>query len=259
MGSLVKLTSAGVSTNYVVLNFSAANHGNFSITEYKSTGNPPDTYEGVFARFQSPAGNAPASLSGKSADVTLNGTSFKLSLRCDFTQTSSDTNVDSGVGAYTYSTLDTNSAQLTLLFTAPPLVTNDNAMVSVKFVAANFGVFTNQIGGGITNIGAISLPAGNFAPASFVGKTLSATNSNGVIDAVLFNGDGTFTQNETGSNLPGLSSGTYSVISSSSIGVMVQLSFASPDALAGSVAYVELIFSNSVSGSSSSRTTIMPV
>ena len=123
-------------------------------------------------------------------------------------------------------------------------------MVHLTFVATDFGVFTNQIMSAPTNFGALTLStAANFAPASMVGKTLNATNDNGVVDVVQFNGDGTFAQVETGSSQPGASSGTYAFTSYSPLGAMIQLNFANPAALAGSVAYMEVIFSDTDSGS----------
>lgn len=126
-------------------------------------------------------------------------------------------------------------------------------MVYLNFVADNFGVFTNQNSGGSNSFGALSLSAAaNLTPASVIGKTITASNNNGVVDVVQFNGDGTFSQFETGSSQPGTSSGTYTFTPVSSMGAMLQLNFANPTALTGSTAYIEVIFSDTGSGNFSS-------
>ncbi len=251
LGALLKLTRTNKETTYVILAFGNTNDGSFSATDYQSPGSSPETDGGVFALIsQSSAGNAPAALTGFDAHVTVNGTSFMLDLGAGvFSQSSSDTNINDGVGTFTYTSLDTNTADLALFFSAPPTVTNDNAVVQLSFLATDFAVFTNQIDSGVTNFGAVTLSTAlNLAPASIVGKTLSATNDSGVVDVVQFNDDGTFAQVETGSAQPGASSGTYSFTSAGPCGAMVQLNFSNPAGLEGSVSYLEVIFSDTSSG-----------
>lgn len=251
LGALLKLNGTNKNTNYVILVFGNTNQGSFSATDYQDTNTPSGTDSGVFGFIsQAHFGNAPATLSGLDVQVTLNGSTFMLDFGAGtFDQSSVDTNINAGVGTFTYAGLGSNSAQLNLLFAAPPTVTNDNAAVQLSFLSGDFAVFTNQIGSGVTNFGAFVLSAvSNVAPVSVAGKTLSATNDLGVVDIVQFNNDGTFAQVETGSSQSGSSSGTYIFTPAGPSGAMVQLNFTSPAGLAGTTAYFEIIFSDGNSG-----------
>lgn len=251
LGALLKLNGTNKNANYVILVFGNTNQGSFSATEYQNTNTPSVADGGVFGIIsQARSGNVPATLSGLDAQVTVNGSIFTLDFGAGtFDQSSADTNLTAGVGTFTYAGLGSNSAQLVLLFAAPPTVTNDNAAVQLSFLSGDFAVFTNQIDSGVTNFGAFVLSAvSNVAPASVAGKTLSVTSDLGVVDIVQFNSDGTFVQVETGSSQPGSSSGTYAFTPAGPSGAMVQLNFTAPAGLAGAAAYFEIIFSDGNSG-----------
>src|SRR5208282_687246 len=151
-------------------------------------------------------GNAPDSLAGSAALVTQVDSSFEMNFgTATFSQNSFTTNYVNGVGAYTYTKLGADSAELSFNYTAPPTVANTAAPVVLTFIAPNFCVLTNQDNSGSNTIAAISFwaPPTNWVPTSLTGQTIYTTNANGVADVVTFNGDGTtFSQNETGSSNP---------------------------------------------------------
>jgi hypothetical protein len=76
---------------------------------------------------------------------------------------------------------------------------------------------------------------------------LTTTGTNGVVDVVTFNGDGTFSQVETGSADPGDSSGTYTFTPVSPAGAMVQLDFTG-GVLNGNTNYIQTTFTDQNNG-----------
>ena len=237
-------------TNYLELTFATTNYGDFFITTFDNSDEPTNTDEGVFVRLsQSAGGNAPASLAGTNGLVTQEGSPFLLSLDATtFSQTAEDTNNNNGAGGYTYTKLGANTAQLEINYSNPPTVTNDGRAVFLTFVAPDFCLFTNQDDLGSNYIATISLSAAtNLVPASPAGLTFDCTNSAGVVDVVMLNGDGTFTQTETGSDNPGVSTGTYTYTTYSLIGAMVQLNF-SGGVLTNSTTYFQTTFTDAGDG-----------
>jgi hypothetical protein len=244
-------------TIYLELTFTTTNYGAYFVTTFDNSGNLPDTDSGVFVRpSQSAGGNAPSALTGTNALVTQEGSSFLLSLGATtFTQTAKDTNGNNGAGTYTYIKLVNkniklvnNTAQLAISYATPPTITNEGGSMFLTFVAPNFCLFTNQDNNGSNYIATISfLAATNLVPASLAGHTVTATGLNGVVDAVTFNGDGTFTQTETGSENPGVSTGTYTFTTYSLIGGMLRLNF-TVGVLTGSIAYVQTTFADDSDG-----------
>jgi hypothetical protein len=152
------------------------------------------------------------------------------------------------VGGYAYTKLSTNTAQLDIAFTAPPNTTNDSDSRLLKFISPNFCVFTNQNSSGSNYLAGISFaPENNLLPASLAGMTITATTIDGIVDAIAFNGDGTFSQNETGSGNPGVSTGTYTFTPCSPEGAMLQLSFTNGVA-ANTTSYLETVFAGNIPG-----------
>ena len=243
-------------TIYLELTFTTTNYGAYFVTTFDNSGNLPDTDSGVFVRpSQSAGGNAPSALTGTNALVTEEGSSFLLSLGATtFTQTAKDTNGNNGAGTYTYIKLVNkniklvnNTAQLAISYATPPTITNEGGSMFLTFVAPNFCLFTNRDDSGSNYIATISFSAAtNLVPASLAGHTVTATGLNGVVDAVTFNGDGTFTQTETRSGNPGVSTGTYTFTTYSLIGGMLRLNF-TVGGLTG-IAYVQTTFVDNSDG-----------
>ena len=244
MGALLTVTQPG-ETNYVQLLFGATNYGSYSDLSYDRSGNPPATDHGIFAFMsQAAGGNAPASLAGSEAQVTQPDGSFGMNFGiATFAQNSANTNYANGVGTYTYAKSGTNNAELSFTYTAPPTVAGSVGPVSLRFIAPNFCILTNQDAGGSNTIAAMSFwtPPTNWVPASLAGRTLNTTSTAGVVDAVTFNGDGTFSQTETGSSNPGVSLGSYTFTSYGPVGDMLVLTYSS-GVEAGSTSYIQTTF-----------------
>jgi len=244
MGALLTVTQPG-ETNYVQLLFGATNYGSYSDLSYDRSGNPPATDHGIFAFMsQAAGGNAPASLAGSEAQVTQPDGSFGMNFGiATFAQNSANTNYANGVGTYTYAKSGTNNAELSFTYTAPPTVAGSVGPVSLRFIAPNFCILTNQDAGGSNTIAAMSFwtPPTNWVPASLAGRTINTTSTAGVVDAVTFNGDGTFSQTETGSSNPGVSLGSYTFTSYGPVGDMLVLTYSS-GVEAGSTSYIQTTF-----------------
>ncbi len=238
-------------TNYLELTFSATNYGIFADTAYISSSNAPTTDTGVFALLsQSAGGNAPDSMAGLAGQVTqLDGVFEMAFATVTFSQDSLDTNYANGVGTYTYTRLSANTAQLDVAYTAPPTSTNAVGPVILTFIAPNFCVLSNLDGSSGGTLAAMSLwtPPTNWVPTSLTGRTVTTTTVGGVVDVVTYNGDGTFSQTETGSSNPGVSSGTYAFTPYSPVGAMAILTYNS-GVLAGSVAYIQITFTTQGAG-----------
>ncbi|MFZ0828083.1 MAG: Ig-like domain-containing protein [Verrucomicrobiia bacterium] len=239
-------------TNYLELTFAATNYGIFANTAYVGSSNAPTAEAGIFALLsQLPGGNAPMALSGQAAQVTQPDAVFGMGFGiATFSQDSSDTNYANGVGSYTYTRLGTNSAQLSMVYTAPPTSGSTVGPVVLTFIAPNFCVLTNQDGSGSNTLAAMSFwtPPTNWVPTSLTGRIISTTNAEGVVDVVTYNGDGTFSQTETGSSSPGVSSGTYVFTPYSPVGAMLVLTY-NGGVQAGSVAYIQITFTGQGAGS----------
>ncbi len=244
LGALLTVTQPN-KTNFTQLTFGATNYGSYYAAAYYESSNAPATGTGVFAILsESSGGNAPDSLANLAAQVTQADGAFEMNFGiATFAQISPDTNYANGVGAYTYTKLDTNSAELSFNYTAPPTVANAAAPVILTFIAPNFCVLTNQDSSGSNTIAAISFwaPPTNWIPTSLAGQTIYTTNAEGVVDAVTLNGDGTFSQTETGSSSPGISLGSYTFTQCGPLGGMLVLTY-SGGVEAGSVSYIQTTF-----------------
>ncbi|MGD0251935.1 MAG: Ig-like domain-containing protein, partial [Verrucomicrobiota bacterium] len=251
LGALLTVTQPN-ETNFMLFTFAATNYGTYYATAYDGSSNAPTLDAGVFAMVsESPGGNAPDSLAGSAALVTQADGSFEMSFgTATFGQNSFTTNYANGVGTCTYTNLGADSAELSFNYTAPPTVANAVAPVTLTFIAPNFCVLTNQDNHGSNIIVAISFwsPPTNWVPTSLAGQTIYATNANGVVDVVTFNGNGTFSQNETGSSNPGVSSGSYTSTPYGPLGGMLVLTY-SRGVLAGSVSYIQTTFTGQGMGS----------
>jgi len=237
-------------TNFLELTFAATNYGVFADTSYVGSSNAPKAGAGIFANLsQSPAGNAPNALTGQVAQVTQPDGTFAMGFGiATFSQNSSAANYANGVGTYSYTRMGTNSAQLSLAYTSPPTVTNTAGPMMLTFIAPNFCVLTNQDGSNTLAAMSFWAPSTNWVPASLTGHTVYTTNAEGVVDAVTYNGDGTFSQSETGSSNPGVSSGTYTFTPYGPVGGMLVLAY-NGGVLAGSVAYFQITFTSQGAGS----------
>ncbi len=243
LGALLTVTQPKV-TNYMLLTFGATNYGAYYAATYAAS-NAPTAGTGIFAIVsQSPGGNAPAALANLEATVTQPDGLFEMNFGiATFAQNSFTTNYANGVGTYTYTNSGTNSAELSFAYTAPPTVVSAAGPVSLTFIAPNFCVLTNQDAGGSNTIAAMSFwtPPTNWVPASLAGRTIYTTNTEGIVDVVTFNGDGTFSQTETGSSTPGVSTGSYTFTSYGQLGAMLILTY-SGGVEAGSVSYIQTTF-----------------
>jgi hypothetical protein len=196
-------------------------------------------------------GNAPASLAGSEALATQPDGLFEMNFGiATFAQNSFGTNYVNGVGTYIYSKLSADSAELSVSYTAPPTAASTVGPVILTFIAPNFCVLTNQDTDGSNTIAAISFwaPPTNWVPASLAGRTVYTTNAEGVVDVVTFNGDGTFSQTETGSINPGVSTGSYAFTQYGPLGGMLVLTY-SGGVDAGSVSYIQTAFTGQGMGS----------
>src|SRR5207342_1011907 len=82
---------------------------------------------------------------------------------------------DYGGGTYTYLKTDTNMAQLSLAFSAPPGNSNDIGAINLVFTNHYSGYFTNDS----AEFGGLNLLVANaVVPTTLVGKTLTAVSSN---------------------------------------------------------------------------------
>ena len=250
LGALLTVTQPG-ETNYLMLTFAATNYGLYHAATYDAPGNAPTAGTGVFAILsQSPGGNAPAALAGSAALVTQPDGSFAMNFGiATFAQNSPTTNYANGVGTYVYNKSGTNSAELSFTYTAPPTVASPVGPISLNFIAPNFCVLTNQDAGGSNTIATIGFwtPPTNWVPASLAGQTLDTTNAEGVVDVVTFNGNGTFSQTETGSSNPGVSTGSYTFIQYGPLGGMLVLTY-SGGVEGGSVSYLQTTFTGQGTG-----------
>jgi hypothetical protein len=251
LGALLTVKQPG-ETNYVELIFAATNCGAYHAAVYDGSVNTPTADAGVFALVSaSPGGNAPNSLANLGALVTQADGTFAMNFgAATFDQSSFDTNYADGVGTYSYTQLGADSAELSINYAAPPTVSNNVGQVFLTFIAPNFCVFTNQDNNGSNIIAAISFWASptNWIPTSLAGRTLRTTNAERVVDAVTFDGVGAFSQTETGSSNPGMSSGTYTFTPYSPLGGMLVLTY-NGGVLNGSVSYIHVTFAGQGAGS----------
>ncbi len=238
-------------TNYMLLTFAATNYGSYVAIVYDGPGNAPTAGTGVFAILsEAPGGNAPNALANGAAVVTQPDGSFEMNFGiATFSQNSFLTNYANGVGTYTYTKSGADSAELSFNYTAPPTVANAVAPVGLTFLAPNFCVLTNQDDLGSNYLVAISFwaPPTNWVPNTLAGQTLYATNANGVVDVVTFNGDGTFSQTETGSSNPGVSTGSYTFAAYGPLAGLLVLTY-SGGVEAGSVSYIQTTFTSPGTG-----------
>ena len=251
LGALLTVTQPG-ETNFLLLTFGATNYGSYAATVYDSPGNAPTTGTGVFAILsEALGGNAPNALANGAAVVTQPDGSFEMNFgAATFSQNSFLTNYANGVGTYTYTKSSADSAVLSFNYTAPPNVANAAAPVVLTFIAPNFCVLTNQDDLGSNYIVAMSFwaPPTNWVPTALAGLTMLTTNAAGVADVVTFNGDGTFSQTETGSSNPGVSTGSYTFTQDGPLGGMLVLTY-SGGVDVGSTSYIQTTFTSPGTGS----------
>lgn len=193
----------------------------------------PDTLNGLVAAI------APAS--GSAEVVSFDPSMFAQSS----TQNSFDPE-DYGAGSYTYLKVETNMAQLSLNFTAPPVSSNGVGPVDLVFTNHYLGYFSNEAGG---DVGSIHLQiATNFVPASLVGKTLNAVSSgNGKTVKIKLSTATAFTKTPSNNSSSGSSSGNYTFTRFSPLCGILAFSFTSA-ADAGQKAFVQITFTSATGG-----------
>ncbi|MGD0745805.1 MAG: Ig-like domain-containing protein, partial [Verrucomicrobiota bacterium] len=244
LGAMLTVTQPN-ETNFLQLTFAATNYGSYYATAYDGSSNSPTAGTGVFAMVsESSGGNAPDSLADLAAQVTQSDGSFEMNFGvATFAQNSFATNYANAVGTYVYTKLGADNAALSLNYTAPPAVANAVGPVILTFIAPNFCVLTNQDADGSNTIAAIGFcaPPTNWVPTSLVGRTIYTTNTAGAVDVVTFNGNGTFSQTETGSSKPGASSGSYTFTAYGPLGGMLVLTY-SGGVQNGSTSYIQTTF-----------------
>lgn len=184
---------------YIQLDFSSTTNGQFSYNAFDDNGDFLGSDSGAFTILSTagqPSGNAPDSAAGLIFTAKPNGNSgnqaqFEL---CFGTSTFSSTSADSSkdnVGAYSYVKTGPNTAQFTDFETEPLLGGpggngGDNSdLIDLTFTSSTKATVTDQG----TTVGTITVsPAGNLAPASVAGKTVTAFGG-----SAAFGQDGTVT------------------------------------------------------------------
>ncbi len=213
-------------------NISLTNTIAFSYVVQATADWAPDSLNGLLALVAPDSGSQEA--------VGFDQTTFAQ------TSSSNDGNPDDyGAGAYTYVKTDTNMAQLSLAFNAPPGASNNIGPITLVFTNHYACYFTND--GGDT--GGINLQVSpTFVPATIVGKTVSAVSShNGKTTKIKFSTATAFTKTPSNNSSSGSSSGTYVFTRSSPTCGIIAATFTSP-ADAGQTAYLQLTFTNAKGG-----------
>lgn len=193
---------------------------------------------------------APNSLNGLLAVVVPDG-SEQLAVGFDqttFGQTSSsnDGNPDDyGGGTYTFLKTDTNTAQLSLAFNAPPGSSNNIGPITLVFTNHYAGYFTNDD----ANFGGINLRVANaVVPTTLAGKTLTAiSGSNGKTTKIKLTSATAFSKTPSNNSSSGSSAGTYTFTRLNPLCAVLAATFTSP-ADAGQTAYLQLTFTAANSG-----------
>jgi uncharacterized repeat protein (TIGR03803 family) len=217
--------SATNGTTYIVTAAAAADQGSFYEEDDNAAAAMMSTHTGLFGlASQNSGGNAPASLTGITAEIYNLGDASALSLgNGSFSQFDvSDPNnfsVNNGIGAYAYSQPDANNGLLDLTYTAPAAAIGGSS-ANILFVTPDFGIFTNSTGNsgngparltaeyGFTGGSDGANPYGNLVLS---GNTLYGTtieggaNGSGVVFAVNTDGTGfrtlySFTGGNDGAN-----------------------------------------------------------
>ena len=192
---------------------------------------------------------APNSLNGLVGGVTPGNGSpetigFDQSLFAQTSTTNSDNSDDYGGGAYTYLKTDTNTAQLSLAYTAPPGSSNNAGAINLVFTNHYAGYFTNEESSGGINL-QVATP---FIPASVLGKTLTALSShNGKTTKIKLATATAFTKTPSNSSSTGTSTGTYTFARYSPVVGVISLTFTST-ADAGQTAYLQLTYTSAKGG-----------
>jgi uncharacterized repeat protein (TIGR03803 family) len=194
---------------------------------------------------------APNSLNGLLAAVSPNGGAAEA-LGFDqmtFSQTSSSNDGDPedyGGGTYTYLKTDTNHAQLSLAFNAPPGNSNDVGAINLVFTNHYSGYFTNDS----AEFGGLNLLVANaVVPTTLVGKTLTAVSgNNGKTTKIKLTSATAFTKTPANNSSSGSSAGTYTFTRLSPLCVILSATFTSP-ADASQTAYLQLTYTSATSGS----------
>jgi len=192
---------------------------------------------------------APDSLNGLLALVSpdnggMVGVSFDPATFAQVSAANSQDPKDYGGGTYTYLKTDTNAAQLTLAFNAPPGNSNSLGPISLVFTNQSVGYFTNG-----TDTGIINLRAANaFVPSTLVGKTLTALSANnGKTTKIKLTTATAFTKTPANNSSSGSSSGTYVYTRLSPMCAALNATFTSA-ADAGQTAWLQLTFATANTG-----------
>ncbi|MGA3283571.1 MAG: hypothetical protein ABSD57_03830 [Verrucomicrobiota bacterium] len=161
-----------------------------------TSGNLSPTNKVTFAYATSP--NSLAGLMG-AVNENGGGTFYLCFGTSTFSQNSGNTNYDNGVGNYSYTKLNPNTAQLSITYTAPPNISGTKTVVLLTFITNNECIFSNQ--SNVVNTGTISFwSVPTWAPTSVNGKTSAliadgqlTTESFGPSTLTITNADGQVT------------------------------------------------------------------
>lgn len=239
-GSLVKAATANGYTNWTAPLLLASGQNTIGVYAEDAAGNKSQTESIIIDN--NAAGAAPETLAGTTLQVG-SGTNIFLTVTFD-RDTFSQVGVggdDTGVGTYTYSQSDPNTAQLVLSFLAPPSLTSNDPgnYITLMFSNTSSGTFTNQA----TNAGAFTLvSASSAAPASLAGLVLEGADSGTNIYAFTNEyGEGVY----TGASTAGPAAGTYTYQPYSPSGALVQALSTN-----GQTNYIMMNFSGAASSNS---------
>lgn len=245
-GAWVLATSANGYTNWVATNQTVI-LGTNVVQSYASdaAGNNSVTNTVKFIGALPPSTDwAPASLNGLITGISPDGGSpFTVAFGVSgFSQLDSANTGDSGIGMYVYQKSSSNSAMLTLTYTAPPGSATSAQPMPLVFTGPGSAIFSNEFNGTTGSFGPLmSVPT--LVPSSLSGHTLTALSAlSGHTITVKF-GSTTFSAvNNAGQTV----TGNYTKTAASPVGIMVAATYTGSQA--GKLSYLQLTFTSTTGG-----------
>jgi hypothetical protein len=235
-------TDAGM-INYTETSFSTTNAGTYCSLGLEESGDAAYISAGTFTilRTASPqAGNAPASITGKTANVSSpDSRRFSVSFGdCTYTMFDSNANDEnSNVADYTYMKTGANTALLVSTTVMPPSDGSNSSMGAQVLTFTSSGGGTAVSADDPSKISNFTLStANNYAPTSLAGKSLNSSSGG----AIKFGDDGTLTWTKSGQTYPA----DYTYAQYSPVGGMMVVYHSD-----GSLSFVQLQFTGATAGS----------
>jgi uncharacterized repeat protein (TIGR03803 family) len=194
---------------------------------------------------------APDSLNGLLASVAATNGSpeavgFDLSAFAQASTANSTNWEDYGAGSYNYLKIDTNLAQLSLTFTAPPTGSNNVGPIDLVFTNHYAAYFSNESDGNVGSFD-LSVPA-SFVPATVTGKTLTAiSGTSGKTVKIKLANAIAFTKTPANDSSSKNSSGNYTFTRFSPVSGMFGFMFTDA-ADSGQSAYVQISYATATTG-----------